>query len=109
MPRRKTVEERVSKLENRREDYINRKLKHYEAELRARYQAKIDLLRELGFKPKVEAKSLEERMSKAKDRYVFYNKRYFELRWGKDSEKAERMAEEMYERYRLGWLRSVGG
>lgn len=107
MTRRKTAEERIKELEEARGWYIEGKVNRFEEELRAQYQAKIDVLKKFGLKPRVKTKTLEEKMDKGKERLLFYYKRYLELRWGRNPEEAKEGAERLYYNYRKGWLNKM--
>ena len=104
---RKTVEEKIKELEENREEYTKERVGAFEKKLRATYQARIDLLRVKG--PKVRKKRREEgqrslggMMEKARDRYLFFQHRYYEL-MGEDGDKAR----DDYEKFRLGWIHAI--
>ena len=113
MTRRKTVEEKIRELEDKRESYIRRKVEEFEMRLRATYKAKIDLLREKGLpetrtQKKRAKRGIKEMMNKAGDRSIFFRTRYYEY-MGLSPEEARKNAERDHKRYCMGWSRSVTG
>jgi len=112
MPRKRlTAEERIKRLIENRDYIINQRVEGFKKMFTAIYDARIDLLREKGLreaKParKVAARTLEEMMEKAKDRFIFFRTRFY-VHMGFPEHIAKAKAEEEYEKYRMKWLISM--
>jgi len=109
LPRRISLEERIRRLEENKEYFIKQRVEAFEKRLRAMYNARIDLLKTMGPKTKPKEKvhrTLEEMMDKAKERYIFFRKRFYEY-MGLDPDEAKRRAEYDYQKYRQRWLSAL--
>jgi len=105
--RTKTVKDKIKQLEEDREVFIKRRVENYEKSVRASYQAKIDLLRTMGFKPtKTEVGSLQEMSERGKDRYIFHRERYY-VHMGLSPERAHEKAVQEQSCQQQGWLRAL--
>jgi hypothetical protein len=105
MPKRLSVEERIRRLEENRQKAVEQAVKR----INAIYNARIDLLREKGLKPRKRKGplSLQQRVELGKDRFVFFRKRVYEY-MGTPPEEAQRRAEADYEKFRGKYLSAFG-